>query len=80
MPNRNGTGPFGQGPASGRGRGFCTDRDSTGMLPGFGRGRRTGRGFFCRRPNEVERLQEENGRLEKGLAGLRRRREKFREE
>ncbi len=80
MPNKNGTGPFGQGPTSGRGRGFCTDRDSTGMLSGFGRGRGTGRGFFCRRPGEVECLQEENNRLEKSLAGLRRRRETRRKE
>jgi hypothetical protein len=77
MPNRNGTGPLGQGPASGRGRGFCTDRDSTGGLPSFGRGR--GQGIFCRRSNEVERPQEETARLEENLSSLRRRRVKFRE-
>jgi hypothetical protein len=78
MPNQNGAGPFGQGPASGRGRGFCTDRDSTGMLPGFGRGTGRGRGIICRRPGEVERPEEENGRLERGLARLRRSRGLFR--
>ncbi len=37
MPRFNGTGPFGHGPATGRGMGYCT---------GFrGWGRRMGRGF-----------------------------------
>ena len=73
MPNRNGSGPLGQGPAGGRGRGFCTDRDSAGGLPSFGRGRGTGRrqGIFCRPPNEVARLKEETACLEETLSGLR---------
>jgi len=78
MPNRNGMGPCGQGPASGRGRGLCSDRGSAENPKEFGRGRGADRGIFCRRPIKLERLQEEKDRLETSLAGLRRRREKFR--
>ena len=42
MPNRNGTGPAGTGPATGRGMGPC----GTGLRRGRGRG--LGRGFFGR--------------------------------
>ncbi len=53
MPNRDGTGPLGKGPRTGRGAGRCKD-DETGYnsegyrrRAGFGRrpGRRNGRGF-----------------------------------
>jgi hypothetical protein len=80
MPNRNGMGPCGQGPASGRGRGLCTDRDSAENPKEFARSRGAGRGIFCRRPSELERLQKEKNKLETSLAGLRQRRGNFREE
>jgi len=48
MPGRDGTGPMGMGPATGRGRGFCAVpmRDWSGPYGGRGRGR--GRGWFGR--------------------------------
>jgi len=78
MPNKNGSGPLGQGPASGRGQGFCTDRDAAEKLQRFGRG--TGRGMCCRSTNEAERPPGENDRPGKSRGILRRRRERFREE
>lgn len=82
MPNRNGTGPLGQGPAGGPGRGFCREQGSTELLPRLGRGRRAGRGqgICCRSSHEVERLREEASRLEKDLSGLKRRVEETSEE
>lgn len=52
MPNRNGTGPAGQGPLTGRGLGPC----GRGLRLGLGRG--LGR-FFCWRQPETkeEKLQ-----------------------
>ena len=44
MPNRNGTGPTGQGPRSGRGAGNCTGQGGTGRFGGRGLGR-GGRGL-----------------------------------
>ena len=44
MPNRNGTGPAGQGPRSGRGAGNCNGQGGTGRFGGRGLGR-GGRGF-----------------------------------
>ena len=46
MPNRNGTGPAGQGPRTGRGAGNCTGQGGTGRFGGRGLGRGgRGRGF-----------------------------------
>ena len=50
MPNRNGTGPDGQGSRTGRGAGNCTGQGGTGRFGGRGlgrggRGRGFGRGF-----------------------------------
>ena len=43
MPRGDGTGPFGMGPRTGRGAGYCTGYDSAGIVnPRFGRG------IFCR--------------------------------
>lgn len=42
MPIRNGTGPMGKGPMTGRGFGACTDNNEV-------RQQRGGFGFFCRR-------------------------------
>lgn len=48
MPGRNGTGPWGQGPRTGRGRGFCggtaVDGGGPPQAQGFGMGRGGGRG------------------------------------
>lgn len=55
MPRRDGSGPAGQGPITGRGLGNCTGVQNTvygygrglgmGMGPGMGRGAGYGRGF-----------------------------------
>lgn len=50
MPAQDGTGPLGQGPRSGRGRGLCNpgSNESAGQVPGRGRqgaGRGLGRGM-----------------------------------
>ena len=42
MPNRDGTGPFGQGPKTGRGLGPC----GGGQARGNGRGKGLGQGRF----------------------------------
>lgn len=47
MPGRNGTGPMGQGPMTGKGMGYCVVDGQTAMDAGqksFGMGRGTGRG------------------------------------
>jgi len=50
MPNRDGTGPSGQGPNTGRGAGGCSSGSGTvrtpssGIRRGFGRGYSQGRG------------------------------------
>ncbi len=46
MPFNDGTGPNGQGPRTGRGRGNCAGQGGAGRPLGLGRGRRGGgRGF-----------------------------------
>jgi len=46
MPFMDGTGPLGNGPGSGRGRGVCTGaRRGFGLGAGLGRGNRCGMGF-----------------------------------
>jgi hypothetical protein len=54
MPQRNGTGPMGTGPMTGRGAGYCGGRGVAGIASrgpglGFGRGRGGGRGGHGRR-------------------------------
>ena len=63
MPNRDGTGPAGGGPRSGRGAGNCTGQGGAGRFGGRGLGR-GGRGFgrgFGFAPNQdrswIENLQ-----------------------
>ena len=53
MPNRDGTGPEGKGPRTGRGFGRCGSNSDPDTQPrrGFGRGAAQGRGFG-RRANE----------------------------
>ena len=44
MPGGDGTGPYGQGPKTGRGFGFCSGNDTAGYnVPSAGSGRRAGR-------------------------------------
>lgn len=46
MPRGDKTGPFGQGPMTGRGLGYCTGNASPGFVNNFfGRGMGRGRGF-----------------------------------
>lgn len=40
MPNRDGTGPNGQGPRTGRGAGNCSDSQDNRLRRPLGRGRR----------------------------------------
>lgn len=47
MPGRNGTGPMGLGPMTGKGMGLCTGVNATAYGAGFGFG--LGRGMGCRR-------------------------------
>lgn len=79
MPNRNGSGPRGRGPESGRGQGFCADREAAGKAQGGGLGQGEGQGILCRRSRKAERLQEENASLEKSLSNWSRRRGNIRE-
>lgn len=49
MPNKNGTGPEGKGPKTGRGLGYCSGNDKAGYLSdqptqGMARGPRDGQG------------------------------------
>lgn len=47
MPGRDGTGPQGQGPLTGRGAGYCNDDKAVNKsFFGYGRGRGAGRGFY----------------------------------
>ncbi len=75
MPNHDGTGPLGNGPGMGRGRGRCMAGNAGGMSPrgqsgrGFGR-----RGVFQRDVGDspAKRIAE----LEEELASLKARRDK----
>ncbi|MEA3463745.1 MAG: DUF5320 domain-containing protein [Patescibacteria group bacterium] len=59
MPQRNGTGPTGQGPLTGRGMGPCGDGTPRGGGVGLGLGRRLGRGFrwFWQKPKQEQQDQ-----------------------
>jgi len=78
MPRLNGTGPMGNGPMTGRGRGRCTGaRKGLGIDRGIGRG--FGRGFRGPEFADVELSKEEERKIleaekkeiEKRLAKLR---------
>lgn len=51
MPAKDGTGPNGQGPKTGRGLGNCKPNDSNKDVTGFNRGFGRGRGFGYRNQN-----------------------------
>lgn len=67
MPNRNGTGPRGMGPMSGRGMGRC----GGGQGAGYGRGQGLGRRGIFQAPaeaqDETEALKVRVAELEKRL-------------
>lgn len=76
MPRRDGTGPMGAGPATGRGLGFCTGANAAGYGAGFGFGCRRGfgRGFGrnftlnqTSAKTQKELLQEQKALLENRL-------------
>jgi len=63
MPQGDRTGPNGQGPMTGRGRGFCSGFNGSGFAnPGFGRGFGRGRCFGFRQdfvqPQVITEVQE----------------------
>ena len=65
MPQGNGTGPNGQGPMTGRGRGFCAGFNAPGFANlGFGRGFGQGRCFGFRQsfvqPQVITEAQEKD--------------------
>jgi hypothetical protein len=72
MPNKNGTGPMGNGPMSGRGMGRCGGGRAAGPGRGMGLGRR---GAFPQAPvneaavDEVQALKDRIAELEKKLGG-----------
>ncbi len=72
MPNRNGTGPMGNGPMSGRGMGRCGGGRGAGQGRGMGLGRR---GAFPlasgneAAADEVQALKDRIAELEKKLGG-----------
>jgi len=63
MPYGNGTGPLGQGPATGQGRGPCGMGSRQGCIRGFGRR------FFTQK-DEMASLEEEEKILKEDLAAL----------
>lgn len=75
MPFKDGTGPVGDGPGSGRGRGSCAGRQGV-RGPGSGAGRqsrfRGGRGSGAQQQNSKSALEQEAGILEIRLDKIRR--------
>ena len=62
MPQRNGTGPAGQGPLTGRGLGPCGDgKPKTGGL-GLGRGRGRGFRWFWQKPKQDQQEQSDQNK------------------
>lgn len=71
MPNFNGTGPTGQGPKTGRGKGKCEEGDgdfTPGAKMGMGRGMR-GRGI-CRWQNVDYTPEQEKTALQNEVSNL----------
>lgn len=67
MPRRDGTGPIGAGPMTGRGLGWCTGVNAGWYGAGFGLGRACRRGFgrwfggggYVNTPKEMLEMQKE---------------------
>lgn len=73
MPGMDGSGPWGQGPATGRGRGFCVGGTPSGRGLGRGFGLGLGRGFCRVLFDDKEALLERKSLLEKSLEAIKRR-------
>ena len=58
MPNRDGTGPMGQGPLTGRGFGPCCPQGRRGRSRGFGRGFGWGLGRGFAQPVELTKKEQ----------------------
>jgi len=76
MPRLNGTGPFGFGPMTGRGRGFCQKRWGGRRGAGFGWRRA---GFFSAK-DQISLLEEEEQGLREELEMLRKEKEALQKE
>lgn len=71
MPNKNGTGPMGNGPMSGRGMGRCGGGRGAGQGRGMGLGRRNGLAQSGNgvQSEDVQALKARIEELEKKLGG-----------
>lgn len=67
MPNRNGTGPMGNGPMSGKAMGRCGGGQGAGYGRGLGLGRRGGFQAPAAAQDETEALKARVAELEKRL-------------
>jgi len=68
MPRRDGTGPMGYGPLTGRGMGFCTRQPGYRMGYGYGMGRGWRSGFGAFQPiSGQQSLQARKQMLEEEL-------------
>ena len=70
MPNRNGTGPAGQGSRSGRGTGNCTGQGGAGRFGGRGRGRGLGRSFGYTQDQDNSWLENQIKSLQSALQSI----------
>ena len=62
MPTKDGTGPMGEGPLTGRGMGPCAkDAMAKGFRRGFKRGPRRGLGWCC--PEELTLTKDEQKKI-----------------
>lgn len=69
MPFRDGTGPFGEGPGTGRGRGMCAG-GRRGFGQGRGLGRRGGRGRGLNQQREASARPDQKAVLEEQASRL----------
>lgn len=72
MPGMDGTGPLGQGPATGWGRGYCAAETAGRYGAGLGY-RRAGRGFCRAFADERSVLEARKAALEESLEDVKRR-------
>ncbi|MFA7128300.1 MAG: DUF5320 domain-containing protein [Sphaerochaeta sp.] len=73
MPGRNGTGPLGQGPMTGRRMGFCAGNTQPFIGNGWNRGCIFGRGWRFSAPSveiNTEILQSQKAALEEQLKAI----------